>query len=72
MSNTGPNSNDSKFIITFNKMPWLDGKQVVFGEVLRGQEVVEQLMLLGTDGGRPRGKKVVRIVSSGELPLSIN
>ncbi len=40
MSNTGPHSNRSQFGITFGRAPWLDGYQQVFGELVKGEEVL--------------------------------
>ena len=65
MANAGKDSNGSQFFITFDKTPWLDGKHVVFGEVLKGFDVVDKMEQVGTPQGKP--KKSVTIVNSGEL-----
>jgi cyclophilin family peptidyl-prolyl cis-trans isomerase len=67
MANSGPDSNGSQFFITFKACPWLDGKHVVFGEVIEGLHIVRALKDISTESGTP--SKLAIIVESGELPL---
>jgi peptidylprolyl isomerase len=65
MANAGPNTNGSQFFLTFVETPWLDGKHVVFGEVVEGLEVLKLLEAQGSDSGKT--KVPVTITDSGQL-----
>uniref|UniRef100_A0A3B3SAX0 Peptidyl-prolyl cis-trans isomerase E n=1 Tax=Paramormyrops kingsleyae TaxID=1676925 RepID=A0A3B3SAX0_9TELE len=47
MANSGPNTNGSQFFLTCDKTDWLDGKHVVFGELMEGQEVLRAMEVSG-------------------------
>ena len=65
MANSGPNTNGSQFFITTVKTSWLDGRHVVFGRVLEGEDVVKKIEAMGSQSGTPSG--VLEIADSGEL-----
>ncbi len=43
MANAGPNTNGSQFFITYTAAPWLNGGFTIFGELIEGMDVLEQL-----------------------------
>nr|XP_033805115.1 peptidyl-prolyl cis-trans isomerase-like [Geotrypetes seraphini] len=65
MANAGPNTNGSQFFICTASTPWLDGKHVVFGNVVSGLETVKAIEKLGSKSGKTN-KRIV-IANCGQL-----
>lgn len=66
MANAGKNTNGSQFFITFVPTPHLDGKHVVFGEVVSGQEIIKKMESTSLNSaGKTDG--TISIKSSGQL-----
>ena len=65
MANRGPGTNSSQFFICMSAAPHLNGKHVVFGRLLEGEEVLDRIESFGSSQGTP--KQDIRIVDCGVL-----
>ncbi|GMF40900.1 unnamed protein product [Phytophthora fragariaefolia] len=67
MANAGPNTNGSQFCFMLNPAPHLNGKHVVFGEVVEGFDVVDKMEQAGVErDGIPLQHKV-SFTDGGEI-----
>ena len=59
MANAGKNTNGSQFFICTAATPHLDGKHVVFGQVVKGYEVVKAMEAVGSRTGKTSSKVTI-------------
>lgn len=66
MANCGKDTNGSQFYITFRSTPHLNGKHVVFGKLVEGEDVLNKIEAVHV-GGEDRPVHDVRVLGCGEV-----
>jgi peptidyl-prolyl cis-trans isomerase A (cyclophilin A) len=69
MANAGPDTGSSQFFITDGPTPHLNNRHTIFGEVVEGQEFVEQIARVPRDSkDKPREPVIMRSVKIERWP----
>jgi peptidyl-prolyl isomerase G (cyclophilin G) len=69
MANAGPNTQGSQFFLTLTATPHLDGKHVVFGELIEGMELLKRMGNVKVNGS-DKPLQEVKISGCGVWPIA--
>jgi cyclophilin family peptidyl-prolyl cis-trans isomerase len=62
MANSGAATNGSQFFITFAPAEHLNGLHTIFGEVIEGEEVLDEIRRRDPASDPNEGDKIVRVI----------
>ena len=63
MASKGPNQNGSEFFITLKQLPQFNGKNTVFGKIVKNMDILDEIRQVASEN---KDKKVrVRIIDCG-------